>query len=104
MFQSFPTEPRDDEQRLPRAAYLSDKSRADLFSKTRDDPTVELTRRRSTTLRTSCRRQVCWFRSRPMISSVINVKALVAQMKTIIAAISEYDRHIEALCQTHDDY
>src|ERR1700752_304029 len=39
-----------------------------------------------------------------MTSSVINVKVLVAQMKTIIAAISEYDRHIEALCQTHDDY
>jgi len=39
-----------------------------------------------------------------MTSSVINVKALVAQMKTVIAAISEYDRHIEALCQTHDDY
>ena len=39
-----------------------------------------------------------------MTSSVINVKALVAQMKTVIAAISEYDRHLEALCQTHDDY
>ena len=39
-----------------------------------------------------------------MTSSVINVKALVAQMKTVIAAIAEYDRHIEALCQTHDDY
>src|SRR5256885_7379254 len=26
------------------------------------------------------------------------------QMKTIIAAIAEYDRQIEALCQTHDDY
>ncbi|HEX3228294.1 MAG TPA: IS110 family transposase [Pyrinomonadaceae bacterium] len=37
-------------------------------------------------------------------SSVINVKVLVAQMKTVIAAISEYDRHLEALCQTHDDY
>ncbi len=39
-----------------------------------------------------------------MTSSVINVKVLVAQMRTIIAAISEYDRQIEALCQTHDDY
>src|SRR5204862_573526 len=33
-----------------------------------------------------------------MSSSVINVKVLVAQMKTVIAAISEYDRQIEALC------
>jgi transposase len=39
-----------------------------------------------------------------MTSSVINVKVLVAQMKTVIAAIAEYDRHLEALCQTHDDY
>jgi transposase len=39
-----------------------------------------------------------------MTSSIINVKVLVAQMKTVIAAIAEYDRHIEALCQTHDDY
>jgi transposase len=39
-----------------------------------------------------------------MTSSVINVKVLVAQMRTLIAAISEYDRHLEALCQTHDDY
>jgi transposase len=39
-----------------------------------------------------------------MTSSVINVKVLVAQMKTVIAALAEYDRHIEALCQTHDDY
>src|SRR2546427_13133803 len=39
-----------------------------------------------------------------MTSSVIKVKAIVAQMKTVIAAISEYDRHLEALCQTHDDY
>lgn len=37
-------------------------------------------------------------------ASVLNVKVLVAQMKTVIAAISEYDRHIEALCQTHPDY
>ncbi len=39
-----------------------------------------------------------------MTSSVLNLKVLVAQMKTVIAAIAEYDRHIEALCQTHDDY
>jgi transposase len=39
-----------------------------------------------------------------MTSSVLNVKVLVAQMKTVIAAISEYDRHIEALCLTHQDY
>jgi len=37
-------------------------------------------------------------------SSVLNVKVLVAQMKTVIAAIAEYDRHLEALCQTHEDY
>src|SRR2546428_3016694 len=39
-----------------------------------------------------------------MTSSVINVKVLVAQMKTVIAAIAEYDRHLEALCQTPNDY
>jgi transposase len=39
-----------------------------------------------------------------MTASVINLKVLVAQMQTVIAAISEYDRHLEALCQTHDDY
>ena len=39
-----------------------------------------------------------------MTSSVLNVKVLVSQMKTVIAAISEYDRHIEALCLTHEDY
>src|SRR5437667_12887331 len=39
-----------------------------------------------------------------MTSSVLNLKVLVAQMKTVLAAISEYDRHLEALCQTHDDY
>jgi transposase len=37
-------------------------------------------------------------------ASVLNVKVLVAQMKTVIAAISEYDRNIDALCQTHADY
>ena len=39
-----------------------------------------------------------------MTASVINVKVLVTQMKTVIAAISEYDRHLEALCLTHEDY
>lgn len=39
-----------------------------------------------------------------MTASVLQVKTLVAQMRVTIAAISEYDRHIEALCQTHDDY
>jgi transposase len=39
-----------------------------------------------------------------MTASALNAKVLVAQMKTVIAAIAEYDRHIEALCQTHDDY
>ena len=37
-------------------------------------------------------------------SSVLNAKVLVAQMKTVLAAISEYDRHIEALCLTHEDF
>lgn len=39
-----------------------------------------------------------------MTFSVLQVKTLVAQMRVTIAAISEYDRHIEALCLTHDDY
>jgi transposase len=39
-----------------------------------------------------------------MTTSLLQVKTLVAQMKIVIAAIAEYDRHIEALCQTHDDY
>ena len=39
-----------------------------------------------------------------MTSSVINAKVLVAQMKTVIGAIAEYDRHLEALCLTHQDY
>lgn len=29
---------------------------------------------------------------------------MVQQLRVTINAISEYDRHIEALCQTHDDY
>jgi transposase len=37
-------------------------------------------------------------------SSVLNVKALVSQLKTTIKAIAEYDRYLEALCLTHDDY
>lgn len=37
-------------------------------------------------------------------SSVVAVKVLVTQMKTAIAAIAEYDRNIEAVCQTHADY
>lgn len=39
-----------------------------------------------------------------MAASLLQVKTLVAQMKIVIAAIAEYDRHIEALCQTHQDY
>jgi transposase len=37
-------------------------------------------------------------------TSVLTAKVLVAQIKTVIAAISVYDRNIEALCQTHADY
>ena len=37
-------------------------------------------------------------------SSLLQVKALVAQLRTTMSAISEYDRHLEALCLTHDDY
>ena len=37
-------------------------------------------------------------------TSLLQLKVLVAQMKTVLAAIAEYDRHIEALCQTHLDY
>ncbi|HEV2829861.1 MAG TPA: IS110 family transposase, partial [Pyrinomonadaceae bacterium] len=37
-------------------------------------------------------------------ASLLQLKVLGAQMKTLIAAIAEYDRHIEALCRTHDDY
>ena len=39
-----------------------------------------------------------------MTTSVLQVKTLVAQMRVTIAAISEYERHIEALCLTHQDY
>jgi hypothetical protein len=37
-------------------------------------------------------------------SSLLQVKALVAQLRTTMSAISEYDRHLEAPCLTHDDY
>lgn len=37
-------------------------------------------------------------------SSQLLVKVLVAQLRTVLAAIAEYDRHIEALCQTHAEY
>ena len=37
-------------------------------------------------------------------ASLLQGKTLVAQMRIVIAAISEYDRHIEALCLTHDDF
>ena len=37
-------------------------------------------------------------------SSTLMVKVLVAQLRPVLAAIAEYDRHIEALCQTHADY
>ena len=39
-----------------------------------------------------------------MTTSVLQVKTLVAQMRVTIAAIAEYDRHIAALCLTHQDY
>jgi transposase len=37
-------------------------------------------------------------------SSVVMVKALAAQMQTTLAAIKEFDREIEALCQAHEDF
>ncbi len=37
-------------------------------------------------------------------SSVVMVKTLAQQMKTAIAAIKEFDRQIEELCASHDDY
>ena len=39
-----------------------------------------------------------------LTSSVLNLKALVSQLRTTIKAIAEYDRHLEALCLTHEDY
>lgn len=37
-------------------------------------------------------------------SSLLMMKVLVAQLRMVLAAIAEYDRHIEALCQTHAEY
>lgn len=37
-------------------------------------------------------------------SSSLMAKVLVAQLRTVLAAIAEYDRHIEALCQTHVEF
>lgn len=37
-------------------------------------------------------------------SSTVMVKALAAQMKTTLSAIKEFDREIEAVCQSHEDY
>ena len=37
-------------------------------------------------------------------SSVLMLKVLVVQLRTLLVAIAEYDRHIEALCLTHNEY
>ena len=37
-------------------------------------------------------------------SSVMMVRALAAQMQTTLAAVKEFDRQIEALCQEHEDF
>lgn len=37
-------------------------------------------------------------------SSVLMVKALASQMKTTLEAIREFDREIDALCHSHQDY
>ena len=37
-------------------------------------------------------------------SSVLMIKALAAQMKTTIEAITEFDAEIEVLCRTHQDH
>lgn len=37
-------------------------------------------------------------------ASTLLVKVLVSQLRPVLTAIAEYDRHIEALCQTHADY
>jgi transposase len=37
-------------------------------------------------------------------SSVLMVKALASQMKTTLAAVKEFDRQIEALCEAHEDF
>lgn len=37
-------------------------------------------------------------------ASVVMAKALAAQLKVTIEAVAEFDREIERLCQTHQDY
>ena len=37
-------------------------------------------------------------------SSVLMIKVRAAQMKTVIAAVQEFDRQIEQLCQSHQDF
>jgi transposase len=37
-------------------------------------------------------------------ASVVMAKALAAQMKAAVEAVAEFDRQIERLCQTHQDY
>jgi transposase len=37
-------------------------------------------------------------------SSVVMIRALAAQMKVTVCAIKEFDRQVEQLCATHDDY
>lgn len=37
-------------------------------------------------------------------ASVVMVRALAAQMKTTLAAVREFDRKIEELCQSHEDF
>lgn len=37
-------------------------------------------------------------------SSVVMIRALVAQMKVIIDAVADFDRQIDALCAAHPDY
>jgi transposase len=37
-------------------------------------------------------------------ASVVMAKALAAQIKATVEAVAEFDRQIERLCQTHQDY
>ena len=37
-------------------------------------------------------------------ASMLMVKALAAQMQTTLGAVREFDRRIEALCHTHEDF
>jgi transposase len=37
-------------------------------------------------------------------SSVLMIRALAAQMKTTVAAVQEFDREIDRLCQSHQDF